>query len=313
MKGILLGTLSVLVGGSSIVKDQYCQFVPKNDRYIPVATKANEATGISEETFNSIMDRIEKIYAPIIESKGGKLDLRRLWTDGTVNASAERIGDTYRVNMYGGMARHELITADGFMLVACHEVGHHLGGKPKYSNWWPIGSESWASVEGQSDYFGTAKCMRKMFLDMSEEELLAFEKNNAFAEKKCNEVYSEEKDQTMCVRNAIAGVVLGDVLGSLSESEPVNLETPSVDEFAGVNQKHPKAQCRADTYFQGALCSIGHDVEFSNDNQLTGACVAESGFENGMRPKCWFNPKKKATRRPVLSKKDSAHNQSVFY
>ena len=30
--------------------------------------------------------------------------------------------------MFGGLAGHETITTDAFALVACHELGHHIGG-----------------------------------------------------------------------------------------------------------------------------------------------------------------------------------------
>lgn len=309
MKGFLLASLSLILTSSGLVDSHLCNFAPENDQYIPADQKAGEETGISEAEFNSVLNRIEKIYGPIVKAKGGTLEVRRLWTDGTVNASAERIGTTYRINMYGGMARHKFITADGFMLVACHEMGHHLAGKPKYSNWWPIGSDSWASVEGQSDYFGTAKCMRRMYLDMTEEEFSDFDRSNEFANEKCAGVYTEAKDQDMCVRNAIAGVVLGDVLGELGGSGKTSLETPSTEVFNGINQRHPKAQCRTDTYFQGGLCSIPFSVDFSDANHNAGACAADGGFADGLRPKCWFNP----STTPARPRPGVAHNGKVFY
>ncbi|MEZ4816245.1 MAG: hypothetical protein R3A80_13750 [Bdellovibrionota bacterium] len=309
MKGFLISSLSLILTSSGMMNNHMCNFVPENDLYIAADQKEGEETGITNEEFDSILNRIEKIYGPIIKAKGGTLEIRRLWTDGTVNASAERIGTTYRLNMYGGMARHKIMTADGFMLVACHEMGHHLGGKPKYSNWWPIGSESWASVEGQSDYFGTAKCMRRMFLDMTEEELADFDHSNEFAAEKCAGVYEDQKDQYMCLRNAAAGVVLGNVLGELGNTGSVNLETPSTEVFSGINQKHPKAQCRADTYFQGALCSVPFNVDFSDANHSTGACGKDGGFVEGIRPKCWFNP---STRSPRPTR-GVAHQGKVFY
>lgn len=77
----------------------------------------------------------------------------RLW-----NASAQRMGSTWVVNMYGGLARHNEITIDGFALVLCHEIGHHLGGAPKYG-----GFNTWGTNEGGSDYFATLKCLRRIF------------------------------------------------------------------------------------------------------------------------------------------------------
>jgi hypothetical protein len=311
MKGILLGTVSLLMATSSVVKTELCEFAPKNERYIPAASKEGEATGISFEEFNSILDRITKIYGPIIAAKGGTLDIQRLWDDGTVNASAERLGDTYRLNMYGGLARHELITPDGFMLVACHEMGHHLGGKPKFSSWWPIGSETWASVEGQADYFGTAKCMHRMFLDMTNEELAHFAGTNTFAAEKCNSVYEDGTDRTICLRSAEAGLVLGDVLGSLGGTGATSLETPSTEIATGIFQNHPKAQCRTDTYFQGSLCDVPYTVDFSDTNQATGACNKDK-YTVGVRPKCWFNPAKRQSRNLDLAI-EALHQEKVYY
>ena len=45
----------------------------------------------SEEDFNSILDRIEKLYNPIIEEKGGNLIVTRNWESGTINAYARRL------------------------------------------------------------------------------------------------------------------------------------------------------------------------------------------------------------------------------
>ena len=52
------------------------------------------------ETFNEIIDRVDAIYAPIVKKRGGTLSWARNWSDGTVNASAQRFFWTYKVNMY---------------------------------------------------------------------------------------------------------------------------------------------------------------------------------------------------------------------
>ena len=151
------------------------RFLPENDKYIGVDQQSNLG-GLDEAQFNAVIDEVEAIYKPIVAAKGGTLNVKRLWTDGTVNASAQRQGSTYVVNMYGGLARHQAVTADGFALVVCHEIGHHIGGSPVYggkpsqangSGGWGGGggggSNSWASNEGQSDYFANTKCLRKVF------------------------------------------------------------------------------------------------------------------------------------------------------
>src|SRR5690606_11499441 len=147
-------------------------FLPENEMNIPVGLKTNG--GLSEEQFNAVIDKIEAIYTPIVREMGGRLKINRKWENGTVNANATRLGG-WIVNMYGWLARHETITEDGFALVLCHEIGHHLGGAPKVAGL--LGLNRWASNEGQADYYATLKCLRRAFLnDNNTKVLKAFKK-----------------------------------------------------------------------------------------------------------------------------------------
>ena len=110
-----------------------------------------EKSNISQAKFNQIIDKAEQIYAPIIQSHRGKLVFNRLWKDNTVNASANQDGANWEVNMYGGLARRPEVTPDGFAMVVCHELGHHLGGYAFVNE----SEMTWAANEGQSDYFAT--------------------------------------------------------------------------------------------------------------------------------------------------------------
>ena len=293
MKSIsgFLSTAVCLLGmsQSTVIVQNLCSgFVPPNDKYIPVGLKDGEQ-GITQDEFNTLLDRLDKVYAPIVEAKGGTLKINRKWEDGTVNAYAERIGTSWEITMFGGLARYKNMTADGFMLVACHELGHQLGGKPKVTSF--FGKTSWAAVEGQSDYFGTAKCMKRMFMDMTQSELSTFKSASKTADDACAVAYKDPNDQLICQRDAAAGIVLGNVLSDLGSDGVVTLETPSTEVARGIDQKHPKAQCRLDTYFQGAACNVNYGVDFSDTDQITGACSKAAGFTQGLRPACWFNPK----------------------
>ena len=133
--------------------------LPENNLNIPVGLKF-VGGGITEAQFNRVIDRISKLYTPVVSRLGGTLSIKRNWNDGTVNAYASRSGKTWNVAMFGGLARHETVTEDGFALVVCHELGHHIGGAPKKVSYY---SNSWASNEGQADYFANLKCLRKTF------------------------------------------------------------------------------------------------------------------------------------------------------
>ena len=140
-------------------------FLPPNDMKIPVGDF--RAKGIQEEMFNSVLDRVQAVYGPIVAQHGGELVINRKWDDPTVNANAQRYGSRWIINMYGGLARHPAVTPEGFATVACHELGHHLGGFPKI--WGLFGS--WASNEGEADYFATLKCLRLVLPDQAPADL----------------------------------------------------------------------------------------------------------------------------------------------
>jgi hypothetical protein len=115
-------------------------FLPPNNLYIPDRRVVLDrhgnpiGGGITEPEFEGVIAAVEKLYTPIVSSMGGKLVIHRRWKDGTVNAYADRQDGNWNVTMFGGLARHKETTIDGFLLVVCHELGHQIGGAPKYNN-----------------------------------------------------------------------------------------------------------------------------------------------------------------------------------
>jgi hypothetical protein len=266
---------------------ELCNFMPKNNLRIPVG--ANLAGGIDEDTFNEVIDRISAVYEPIIKSKGGKLKVNRLWTDSTVNASAQRMGKTYVLNMYGGLARHAITTADGFALVVCHELGHHLGGFPQKS--YSDSTVSWASNEGQSDYFATMKCFRRVFEKDDNAKVVAGLAVPGLVKTKCSQTFKSTAEINLCIRGSMGGSVLANLLNSLSSSSKVpGFSTPDLSEVEETDHTHPAAQCRLDTYFAGAVCNTHYSQDFGTDDASTGACAEEKGDQEFYRPHCWYKP-----------------------
>ncbi len=255
---------------------------PKNKYWIPTSYKSSN---ITEKQFHGILDRIEKIYAPIIKEHGGDFIVSRRWTNGTVNASAQRIGNKYIINMFGGLARHPKMTPDAFAMVACHEIGHHIGGIPKY-----VGI--WASNEGQADYFATLKCFRR-YAEMDNN--LPFMKRFRVPQTVsllCNKSFSNQEDLAICQRNSIAGKNLADLLGALGRTGDTDFDTPDPREVSRTQHTHPVAQCRLDTYFQGAICPVEVEDEVDYKDPNKGTCHRFANFELGFRPLCWFKPKR---------------------
>lgn len=285
MKKLILFVFLILASKSMTAQacdiDGKTGYLPDNDMYIGVNDKA--ANDMTEERFNEIIDKVADVYAPIIRGKKGTLKVNRKWSDGTVNASAQRSGSTYIVNMYGGLARHNDVTDDGFALVICHELGHHLGGAPKVKRFF----STWASNEGQSDYFASAKCFRKVYENDDNVAIVAEMDVPATATKKCTEAWGSQEDIALCQRAAMAGKSLSKLL---ARSGMPRFDTPDTSVVSRTNDRHPAGQCRLDTYFQGSLCEKHHTDEVSDRDAKVGVCNRSTGHDEGIRPLCWYKP-----------------------
>lgn len=252
------------------------------------------ASNLTEDEFNEAIDKVEALYSPLIKETFGKeLNINRRWTDNLVNASATQFFGTWTVNMYGGLARRPEVSIDGFTLVMCHELGHHLGGYPYVSNW--------AANEGQSDYFATLSCARELWRD-------EVDVNAGFRDivpdtprLLCDTSWADELDQDLCYRSMMAGKSLADLLSALRETD-VSFDTPSEEIVSTTFNSHPEGQCRLDTYMAGALCSAswardvipGKGLVFGRNGASGEAesaqytCSRSLDFEIGVRPRCWF-------------------------
>lgn len=255
---------------------------PENELRIPVGQKSNG--GISELEFHQVIDQVMKIYAPKVENLGGTLNISRSWQSDKVNASTNRFAHVYQVNMFGGMARHPYMTRDGFTLVLCHELGHHLGGAPKVKN----PEQRWASNEGQSDYWAVLKCLREVFKDQDNATILNEMIVPELVSKSCQGIYPNQEENLICQRSLMASLVIGKLYASLVDQNPPQFETPSAKIVRQTSDHHPHFQCRLDTFYQGSLCDRPLDGELSNQDASVGTCYSGSGDSIGFRPTCWF-------------------------
>lgn len=260
-------------------------FLPKNDLKIPVSIR--QVGGITRAQFDQVLDRVEKYYVPVVKAKGANLSVNRLWEDDTVNASADQSGSTWNLNMYGGLARYPTINMDGYTLVACHEMGHHIGGAPKVSGWW----NEWASNEGQSDYYATLNCMRFLFTEQENADFVAKNTIDPVLEQSCGTTYTTQADKNLCMRSGMAGMNVSSTFRDLGKQTAMpKFNTPDPSQVGQTDDEHPATQCRLDTYYQGALCV--HDMATQPDDRdvNVGTCTAHNGQSIGLRPRCWYAP-----------------------
>jgi hypothetical protein len=293
MNKVLLGTLAALAVVPATVA-MACSFdgkggiFPENDLYIPAGNSAIYSA--TKEQFFDAVNKMQTHYEPIFEALGRKYKVIADWDDGTVNAYATQSGKTSNVYMFGGLARHPKVTEDGFMLVICHETGHHLGGAPR--------SSSWASNEGEADYFATLKCAREIWGDEDNEAVVAKLTIPQVVNERCQKAFDSGKDIAICERAAMAGKSLGDTLGDLGQTGDTDFNTPDTTVVDEMDDEHPEAQCRLDTYFAGAVCNKSKDTPVDARDPTIGACSQEKGDVLGIRPLCWYYPMTKSPDQP---------------
>ncbi len=264
--------------GGMNIRQSYKSFIPVN------SLLANDFT---EQDFKSSIKHFEKFFGPKIEDEHkAELIVYGSWASNTVNAYAERDDKKIMITIYGGLARHKAITKDGFMAVFCHELGHHFGGYPKKS------TNRWSSAEGQADYYASMKCLRRLWKD--EDNFLAL--SNVTVPQKvkdeCAQTYTSVKEQALCQRMSLAGRSVALMIQDLDhDSIEPKFETPETSVVRSMNYMHPYAQCRLDTYFNGAICPVPEYQEFSDSEETEGSCHPKLGDSRGNRPRCWFFPR----------------------
>lgn len=272
MKWLIIA-LSLLIP-RALGGDNICHLLPANNLHIPT----NTFTGISASEFNEILKEFMAVNEPLAEKKGYKLVIDNKWNDDTVNASTNRSGKKWIINAYGGLARYEGMDPDTYMMVLCHEIGHQLGGFP---------SKGWASNEGQSDYYATMKCFRRM--SYSRKRTLDAPK---IVKDNCSLLHKSQEEINICINGSMIGYNLADILNRLSDGKKVlSFSTPDKKEVTTTDNSHPEAQCRLDTYFAGAMCNASYLEDFDATSPIIGACSEEKGDTLGIRPHCWYKPK----------------------
>ena len=239
---------------------------------------------VTQDSFFETVRRIRSKFSPIIFDQGGDLNVIASWASNTVNATASQRGDNWNVTLYGGLARRPEMTQDGFMLVACHEIGHHLAGYPQFN--------SWGAAEGNADYFAIYGCARGFWEDETQINALFATVIPPFPKSICDDRFrmdsQERKD--LCYREVMAAFSLAELLSYIVDEE-INVDTPSEYEAPYTNLDYPTVQCRFDTLVQSALCeeTISFDVIPWTEREMAAvSCHQSKGQTEGLRPRCGF-------------------------
>lgn len=258
-----------------------CEFLPKNNLKIPITIKNQ---GISEEEYHTVINKVLTVYGPTAARSGNSIQVNRLWESERVNAGTLKEDNNWVINLYGGFARHRETTADGYALVICHEIGHHIGGAPKKV------SPSWSSNEGQADYFATLKCLRNVFEKDDNIEIVKDKNPPEIIKEECSKSFTSEEEVALCIRSSLAGIAISKVSADVRQEVPTDITITDPNVVTETFEDHPLPQCRLDTYFSGAICEVSSRRLLSRIKPEKGTCHIKNGHERGRRPLCWFLP-----------------------
>ncbi len=252
MRSIFAGVLYLLLT-TPLTTNAAC--FPDNTLYIPPSSDlATEA--ITHKAFDRAINKVIARYEKYVNALGYNLVFQRLWSDGTVNSDTYVSGSDWIIRSYGGLARYPgMNTVQAYAAVACHELGHHMGGRPVYSGF----GNRWASVEGESDYWALKECMREVGFSAGEAQAGALQLAKVLAALGREPIPDIKKIDTRVVRRTF--------------------------------EDHPPAQCRLDTMMNGLSCIIHGDMY--QKNPKTNSCFdypSPKTYAIGSRPRCWFHP-----------------------
>jgi hypothetical protein len=251
--------ISAVACGSEARAANISKFMPENNLGDSdcVYCESLSERPVTEAVFNKIIEAGKKAYAARAKTNKEKLVINNKWLDKTVNADCSRYNGIVTVNMYGGLARRDEITPEGFALVLSHELNHAYGGAPFYTN------SDRMSGEGQADYMSTKDAYAKIAALVP--ELQQDITTDSFVLNTCTKTYGNQTNNKYrdCLHALEGGKALANLLAVLNGDTVANYETPDPTVVKKTITTYPATtQCRLDSYLLGEL--------------------------NKPRPACWF-------------------------
>jgi hypothetical protein len=247
--------------------------------------------------FGALIDQIISKFQSSAQVHGAVFSYEINWNSSGIGAFTQRLnnGTVWQISFYDGILRLPFATNDVITLIACHEIGHHIGGFPFKEN-------GWAAAEGQADYFSTHACAPKLWIDQKEKNAAFRTKVSSQLAVKCNESFSEEWRRDICYRSAVAmeSMVLYEGYGT---KKPPALALKEKTTVPTTLLMHPSPQCRIDTQMAAIFCPLAFDFAYipghfsRGENTRTAEldsqrfiCSNKSGRAVAARPRCWFAP-----------------------
>lgn len=158
------------------------------------------------------------------------------------------------IGFWGGMARIPGMNDEAIALITCHEVGHVIGGEPRFKL--PLYNN--LSSEGQADYYATAVCLKDYFTQDTDTPKVLNEAMDSSVLALCASTYSDSLEMAVCLRSLRGAKAMAELLYYMKPEEgEAALENPSLEVAQETFfDSYPKNQCRLDTLIAGALGKV---------------------------------------------------------
>ncbi|KYG60445.1 hypothetical protein AZI85_13345 [Bdellovibrio bacteriovorus] len=246
-------------------------------------------TSVAPEKAQALFAKTKSLYEPIAKARGEEFFLEIHWDRTTVSAQAVRNElKKYGIGVDVGMLTSSRVSEDALALTLCHEAGHLFGGRPLRSvpaEWEGPIDESGKSLltsEGQSDYYSTAVCFRKMVAGEDHRAALNGKEIPQRVTNLCDSVWGLRTSESyLCQRTALAGFSFLTMVMDF----PISFNTPdkTVSDTT-IADSYPSRQCRLDTLFAGALCKDVLPLDYERKDMQLNLCAEGVSA----RPACWF-------------------------
>lgn len=220
---------------------------------------------VSLQDFSKVNGALITTHQPLVLKKyQSTMDLKEYYGDYggafKVDSARKPLGESrFVITLTGKTAQIDRMNMDGYAIVACHELGHVLGGYPLQKN----AIDSWSSVEGQADWYATNQCMWTYVKIVNATTLIRDFDRDFIA--RCDQAFHGDLEKIMGCLRIISGVqAMADYFNrSLPVDKKVSLFAKDSRVVEKTLQRYPSDQCRVDTYMAGLF--------------------------NSPRPRCWFS------------------------
>ncbi len=133
---------------------------PKDAPYFCITPEMAPDTQIGIVDFYNVPVKVISLFSDSLKKIQANVVLDAQWESPYFGAGIAYYDNYFYMRIFGGTTRVEGMSLDAYAALACHELGHIIGGAPYQTI---LGAE-WSSSEGQADFFAASVCLPKYFL-----------------------------------------------------------------------------------------------------------------------------------------------------